>query len=162
WKFNNNDDLVLMKQGFSTPCLADGRLYVGEGFHQDKECRLFCLNADTGAKIWEFETSSHTESSPCIVNGKVYFGAGDDGVYCLKAADGREVWHFPGLHVDSSPVVIDGRLYAGSGVGDRLNTTELFCLDAATGQPVWRLPIDLPAFGAPTVAGNEAFFGIGN
>src|SRR6202022_43758 len=34
WEF---DDGGAMKQVFSTPTLADGRLYIGEGFHQDSE-----------------------------------------------------------------------------------------------------------------------------
>ena len=33
---------------------------------------------------------------PCLADGYVFFGAGDDGVYCLKAADGVPEWQFPG------------------------------------------------------------------
>lgn len=159
WVFDNDGD---MKQVFSTPCVADGRLYIGEGFHQDRDCKLFCLDAATGKKLWECETASHTESSPCVADGRVYVGAGDDGVHCLDAPTGKKLWHFPGLHVDASPVVVNGRLYAGSGVGDVYNTTEVFCLDAKNGRPLWRVPIDLPAFSAPVVVGDRVFFGIGN
>jgi outer membrane protein assembly factor BamB len=159
WRF---DDDQGMKQVFSTPCLADGRLYIGEGFHQDSNCKLYCLDAATGKKQWEFITSSHTESSPCVVDGKVYFGAGDDGVFCLDAASGNEVWHYPGLHVDCNPCVTGGRLYAGSGVGDIYRETCLFCVDAATGKEVWRVPADLPVWGSPTLAGKHLFAGLGN
>jgi outer membrane protein assembly factor BamB len=155
WSFTDDDG---MKQVFSTPCVADGRLYVGEGFHQDSACKLYCLEADTGKKLWEFPTTSHTESSPCVVNGRVFFGAGDDGVYCLDAATGKEVWHFKGLHVDTPPAVADNRLYGGSGYGSQ----EIFCLNADTGAVVWRLPVDLPAFAAPVVEGTQVFFGLGN
>lgn len=156
WSFDDEGNL---KQIFSSPCLADGRLYVGEGYHQDSSCKLYCLTADTGRKLWAFPTKSHTESSPCVADGKVFFGAGDDGVYCLNAADGKEVWHFEGLHVDTSPAVVGNRLYGGSGYGDRYF---LFCLDTATGNPIWRTESKLPAFGSPTVLGNQVFFGIGN
>jgi outer membrane protein assembly factor BamB len=159
WRF---DDDHGMKQVFSTPCLADGRLYVGEGFHQDSNCKLYCLDASTGKKQWEFTTNSHTESSPCILGGNVYFGAGDDGVFCVDAAGGKEVWHYPGLHVDCNPCVAGGRLYAGSGVGDTYRETCLFCLDAATGKEVWRVPADLPVWGSPTLAGKHVFAGLGN
>src|SRR5262249_53309063 len=37
WTFNNDGR---MKQVLSSPCLADGRLYIGEGFHSDSACRL--------------------------------------------------------------------------------------------------------------------------
>jgi outer membrane protein assembly factor BamB len=151
-----------MKQVFSTPCLADGRLYVGEGFHQDKNCRLFCLDAATGQKKWEFATNSHTESSPIVVGGRVYFGAGDDGVFCVEADTGKEVWQFPGLHVDCNPAVVGGRLYAGSGVGDIYHETCMFCLDAGTGKEVWRQRTDVPVWGSPAVAGKHVYYGIGN
>jgi outer membrane protein assembly factor BamB len=159
WEFDNDG---VMKQVFSTPCEADGRLYIGEGFHQDAGCHLFCLDADSGQKRWDFPTSSHTESSPCVAGGKVYFGAGDDGVFCLDAASGREVWHYEGLHVDCNPAVVGNRLYAGSGVGDLYRETCLLCLDAGTGEQIWRQPADLPLWGSPTVAGKHAFYGIGN
>src|SRR5439155_3308007 len=73
WSFDNGKQ---MKQVFSTPCLVDGKLYIGEGFHQDSSCKLYCLKAENGEKLWDFQTDSHVESSPCVANGKVYFGAG--------------------------------------------------------------------------------------
>src|SRR5205807_2286647 len=47
WMFNDGG---AMKQIFSTPCVADGRVYVGEGFHVDPVCKLYCLDAETGRK----------------------------------------------------------------------------------------------------------------
>jgi outer membrane protein assembly factor BamB len=142
WEFDDGGE---MKSAFSTPCIAGGRLYIGEGFHTDPDCKLYCLNADTGKKLWDFATTSHTESSPVVVGERVYFGAGDDGVYCLHAnksknGKGIKIWQFPDkdrattptvpgrgessparhrlqLHVDATPAVVDGRLYAGSGIG---------------------------------------------
>jgi outer membrane protein assembly factor BamB len=159
WSFDNDGE---MKQVFSTPCLADGRIYIGEGFHQDRECRLYCVEAATGKKVWEFATTSHTESSPCVADGKVYFGAGDDGLFCVNAATGKEIWHYPGLHVDCSPCVVGARVYAGSGVGDTYRETDLFCLDAAKGTEAWKVPADLPVWGSPAVSGKQVFFGLGN
>jgi outer membrane protein assembly factor BamB len=159
WTFHDDKK---MKCVFSSPCLADGKLFVGEGFHQDSNCKLYCLRADTGEKIWDFQTGSHTESSPCFANGKVYVGAGDDGLYCLDAATGTKVWNFPGFHVDASPVVVNGRVYVGSGIGDVYKETALFCLDAESGKLVWRLPTELPAWPAPAVKGRHVYFGIGN
>jgi outer membrane protein assembly factor BamB len=188
WEFDDGGD---MKPVFSSPCIADGRLYVGEGFHTDPDCKLYCLNADTGKKLWAFPTGSHTESSPCVAAGKVYFGAGDDGVYCLDAVTGKKLWQYPGkdgdttptvaprsggnpgkrrlnLHVDSSPAVVGDRLYAGSGIGREAGEAgdpAVFCLDARTGKKLWLLPLEarnLPAWGSPAVAGDQLFFGIGN
>ena len=160
WSFNDDGK---MKNAFSSPCVADGRVYTGEGFHQHADCKMFCLDAATGKKIWEFPTRSHTESSPVVVDGKVYFGAGDDGMYCVNATDGSKVWHeAKGLHVDASPLVVGGRVYAGSGVGDAYKETAVFCLDAATGKEVWRKPTDLPVWGESVLAAGRLYFGMGN
>jgi outer membrane protein assembly factor BamB len=159
WMFNDGGD---MKDVFSSPCVSEGRLYIGEGFHQHAECKLYCLDAATGKKLWQFATASHTESTPCVVNGKVYFGAGDDGLYCLDAATGKEKWHKKGLHVDANPLVIDNRLYGGSGVGDYHKDTVLFCLDADSGEEHWRMAVDLPVWGMPAMQGEYLYAGLGN
>jgi outer membrane protein assembly factor BamB len=159
WMFNDGGD---MKDVFSSPCVADGRVYIGEGFHQHADCKLYCLDAATGKKLWEFGTRSHTESSPCVADGKVYFGAGDDGLYCLDAVTGQEKWHLSGLHVDANPLVIDNRLYGGSGAGDTYKETVLFCLNADTGAEHWRMPVELPVWGMPAVEGEYLYAGIGN
>jgi outer membrane protein assembly factor BamB len=161
WRFDDGGEL---KRVFSAPCLADGRLYFGEGFHEDSNCRVLCVDATTGRKVWQFATQSHTESGPCVADGWVFIGAGDDGMYCLDAATGEQVWHFTGLHIDGGLTVAGGRVFAGSyaAPGNRFDATELFCLDAATGEPVWRVPVELSAFAAPAVEGGRAYFAVGN
>jgi outer membrane protein assembly factor BamB len=160
WRFNDGGAML---HTISTPCLAGGRLYVGEGMHANFECKLYCLDAATGRKCWDFPADGHIESSPCVAGPTVLFGAGDDGLYSLNAITGKVRWHFEGLlHVDTSPVVAGGRVYAGSGISRRLRRTEAFCLDARTGRPLWRTPTDLPVWGSPVVEGGQVFFGLGN
>ena len=109
------------------------------------------------------DTNSHVESSPCVAGGCVFFGAGDDGIYCLDAVSGVKVWQAPqAVHVDSSPFVAGDRLYVGAGVSRRYHEPAIFCLDSHTGKTLWRQATDLPAWGSPTVAGSQAFFGLGN
>lgn len=155
WTFNRAGK---MKQILSSPALDSGRLYVGEGLHEDTDCGMYCLDASTGQEIWRFATKSHVESSPRVADGCVFFGAGDDGVYCVDAATGSLRWNFPGLHVDATPALAGNRLYAGSAYGK----PEMLCLDTATGRPLWRTPSDVSVFGSPTVADNQVFFGVGN
>ena len=93
WEFFGKDDDL--RQMISTPCLADGKLFFGEGFHYDKNCNVYCVDAEKGEEVWRFKTAGQTESSPTVVNGKVYIGAGNDGLYCLDAKDGSKVWHYP-------------------------------------------------------------------
>jgi outer membrane protein assembly factor BamB len=164
---------------FSSPCIADGRIYIGEGFHYNPDCKLYCVNAATGKKLGEFPTKSQVESSPTVVNGKVYFGAGNQGVYAAdafpdKSGAMKEIWHFQPrsekiVRFGASPVVANGRVYIGSGV-DRIYEeqqpgsceTALYCLDAETGQELWKVPVDLPCWAAPVVSGDVVFFTLGN
>jgi outer membrane protein assembly factor BamB len=159
WMFNEGGE---MKDVFSSPCVADGRVYIGEGFHQHADCKMYCLDAATGKKLWDFATGSHTESTPTVAAGKVYFGAGDDGLYCLDAATGKERWHLKGLHVDANPLVIGNHLYGGSGIGNIYKETVLFALDADSGKERWRMPTELPVWGMPAVQGEYIYAGIGN
>jgi outer membrane protein assembly factor BamB len=160
WKF---DDGGRMQHMISTPCFTDGRVYLGEGMHGNFVCKFYCLDSADGRKCWDFEAAGHIESSPCVAGGKVFFGAGDDGVHALDAATGKPRWHFHGdFHVDAGPAVVGGRLYAGSGVSRRNKRTEAFCLDADTGRPLWRTPTDLPVWAAPAVDGADVFVALGN
>jgi outer membrane protein assembly factor BamB len=159
WRYELNNK----KKGvFCSPTFADGKLFIGEGMHENSDCRMFCFDAATGNKLWDFSTGSHTESKPFVADGKVWFGAGNDGVYCLDANDGKKIWNYPGLHVDGNPVVHEGRLYVGSGISRTYNTTAMICLDASDGRPIWSTPSEYSCFAAPVVAGQHVYFGLGN
>jgi outer membrane protein assembly factor BamB len=159
WTFDNN---AKMKQVFSTPTVAGDYVYIGEGFHQDAFCRLYCLKIENGAKVWEFQTQSHTESNPIVVDGLLYCGAGDDGLYCLDAKTGEKKWNFPGYHVDAGPLVVDGKVYCGAGVGDVFKETAFFCLDAKSGEVKWKDPTDLPVWSTASVDGGFVYLAMGN
>jgi eukaryotic-like serine/threonine-protein kinase len=160
WRFDNGGK---MKEVFCSPRLADGKVFIGEGFHQDIGCSMYCLEAATGKKLWQFKTESHTESTPFYWEGKLYFGAGDDGFYCLDAVKGESLWHYQNkLHIDANPSVVAGRVYCSSGVGDAFQNTAIFCLDAKTGKELWLVKTDLPVWGGATVDGDRVYFGMGN
>jgi outer membrane protein assembly factor BamB len=160
WKFDDDGEML---HTYGTPCLADGRLFLGEGMHGNHVCKFYCLDAARGAKLWHFVAGDHLESSPCVAAGAVFFGAGDDGVYCLDAVTGTERWHFhEPVHVDSSPAVKDERVFAGAGISRAHKKPEAFCLDRDNGSVVWRQPTDLPVWGSPVVDGEQVFFGLGN
>lgn len=164
WAFNeaNKDG---MKAAFSSPCLAQGRVYLGEGFHEDQGCRLYCLRASDGHLLWSKLTGSHTESSPCVSEGRVYFGAGDDGLYCLDALTGEERWHYQNqVHIDADPLVVHGRVFGGGGVlGPSVyKRMGIYCLDAVTGTSIWWKDTPLPVMGTPSMQADQVFFAVGN
>ncbi len=142
---------------FSSPAVAGGRVYIGEGYHQDSNCALRCLDAKTGEPIWSFRTASHVESTPFIHQGKLYFTAGADGVYCIDALEGQEIWHYPSVHADMSPVVHNGKAYFGTGYGDY----RIYAVDAQTGNELWSKQMPYPVWGSPSAYENLVFFGLG-
>jgi len=159
WKFDNDGAMIHM---YSSPAVADGRLFIGEGMHGNFACQLYALDAKTGRKLWQFFVPSHIESSPTVADGVAYFGGGDEGLFAVDAATGLRKWNFhDSLHIDSSPAVVDGRVYAGSGDSRRHKTHQMSCLKAASGEVVWRQPAELPVWGSPRVADRQVFFGLG-
>ena len=152
---------------FSSPAVSGRYLVSGEGLHFTRDARIVCLDlARGGAVAWEFRTASHVESSPCIYQGRVYVGAGDDGYWCLDLEPGpdgkpRVVWHAPGERypdAEASPAAADGRVYVGLGMGGRA----VVCLDARTGAEVWRTETPYPVFAASTLARGRVLVGMGN
>src|SRR5262249_13768831 len=78
----------LPRAGISSPAVRGPLAILGEGFHEDQECRLRIADRRTGSLVGSFPTASHVESSPALDATRVYFGAGDDGVYALELGDG--------------------------------------------------------------------------
>jgi outer membrane protein assembly factor BamB len=77
----------------------------GEGYHEDTEGRLICLDLEpvrkSGGKeppklAWFFQATDHAEASPVIHEGKVITGCGVDGVWCVELATGKILWHITG------------------------------------------------------------------
>jgi outer membrane protein assembly factor BamB len=138
----------------SSPCLADGRLFFGEGSSELHGCHFYCLDAATGKELWRFPQSCAPRSAPCVAGDRVYFAAGKDGVYCLDARTGEERWHYTqGLGV-TTPAVSDSWLYVGG-------KAEVLCLHADTGQARWRAVTDMPVTGPPAVDAGRVLVGLG-
>jgi PQQ-like domain len=162
-----------LKQMISSPVIVDDRLYMGEGFHDDPRCRLFCVDVRDRKELWAFQTESQTEPGPCVTGGKVFFGAGNDGIYCADAATGTQLWRYPPkeysgrlLRCGSSPAVLGDRLFAGSAVDrnqaqDR-GETAIFCLDAISGREQWKKAVPLPVWAGPVVRDGQVIYALGN
>lgn len=160
---------------FCAPTVHAGIVYVGEGYHEDKNCRLFALDAGTGKAQWMVQTTSHTESPPTVVPGRIYFGAGDDGVLCYDMTSfvagesgpaspptPRLIWQAKDLHIDGAPCVADGRVFVGTVIGDVHASLVMLALDADTGDQIWRVRSPLPVPGCAAHAGGRVYFGLGN
>lgn len=82
----------------SSPAVADGKLFFGDGMHQTDGANLHCLRADKGLPVWLLPvpgTLVHLEGSPTIAGNRVFSGGGAAGVICVDLArvtlDGKEL-----------------------------------------------------------------------
>ena len=146
----------------SSPTIVDGKVYV---LSNDKY--VYCINATSGSLIWKYGTEAlyidtspptfpYANSSPAVVDGKVYVGSDDGHIYCLDAASGSLIWKYgTGSFVSSSPTVVDGKVYVGS------HNYIVYCLDAASGSLIWKYSgIGYVWNSSPAVAGGKLYVSI--
>jgi outer membrane protein assembly factor BamB len=155
---------------FATPIVAGGRVLFGEGYHENRECSLGCLDPRSPAQpLWTFKTASHVESTPTVKAGRIYFGSGDDGLYCLDLPVANEPvgkpsirWHRELFHIDSSPLVAEGKVIVGTVIGDVYFSKQVLGIDAETGQVAWRYATQHAVPGSPSYSEGRVYVGIGN
>ncbi len=153
---------------FSSPVISGRYLLCGEGLHHARLARVVCLDLQApraGRVRWTFTTNGHVECTPVVAADRVYVGAGDDGIYCLRldpsATDqDRVVWHAPGNRypdAETSLAVWHDRVYVGLGQGGNA----LCVLDAGTGEELARQTMPYPVFSPPAIAGGQLIVGMG-
>jgi outer membrane protein assembly factor BamB len=102
---------------------------------------------NTNNVLWSYSTGDSIDSSPSLIDGKVYVGSEDNKLYCLNATTGTHIWNYTtGGGVCSSPGIADGRVYIGSRDG------RVYCLDATTGTHIWNYTTGGAVGRDPTVA----------
>ena len=84
---------------------------------------MHALARSTGRVIWTFQTRARVDSSPLIVDGRVFIGSNDGNLYELDLATGKKAWEFTaGAPLSASPAAAGGALVIGSQDGT------VFCL----------------------------------
>ncbi len=167
-KLNWSARLRGFRQTLSSPVVFGNLLVCGEGIHSTTDARVVCLSllpSEEGKLLWSWKTSGHVECTPVIVQGKVYFNAGDDGVYCLQLdpeipESERLLWHVPGTiatDAETSLAVHAGYVFVGWGEGGNA----LSVLDALTGKELHLIETKYPVFGLPAIHENKIVFGTG-
>jgi outer membrane protein assembly factor BamB len=165
------------RQTLSSPILAHGRIYCGEGVHHTPRSRVICLDPARPEEpvVWELVTASHVECTPVYAEGGLYVAAGDDGVYALDTAlefespggarqpsprRPRVRWHVPGTALpdaETALAVHGGRVYVGLGY----ETPAIVMLDAETSRELAHEKLPWPAFAPPTLFAGGWLLGLG-
>ena len=93
------------------------------------------------------------DSSPAIVNGKVYFSTFNNRFFCIDADTGEELWSFYDESFSTcSPAVYDGKVYVAS------DYDYLYCLDADTGDEIWKFYKGYRFPCSPAVVDGKVYF----
>ncbi len=119
--YENNGTEVWTKpygiEGYSTPAVANGKIYTHIYDDTDFEYKLICLYESNGTEIWEFILYTEGCSSPAVSgDGKVVINE-IGRTYCLDANTGSEIWRYdtggPGY---STPAIAKGRVIVNQAV----------------------------------------------
>lgn len=118
----------------SSPTVVSGVVYVGSADGQ-----IEAFRADSGKRLWSFQTGRAVRATPAVEGGRVFCGSFDGKVYALECATGKKVWEVdtrmagvPWKAVQGSCAISGGLVVVGS------RSTYLFGIDAATGQVRWK------------------------
>jgi outer membrane protein assembly factor BamB len=157
---------------FSSPAIVGSRVYATSAMKEtfDDSGVIFCLDADTGAVIWQHDADGFraTYSSPvvgegCLISGEGLHETRDGRITCLSADTGAKKWELRAdSHVESSACIYQGKAYIGCG------DDGLYCLALegdGQGGPKVVFHLDSKQYpdceSCPIAADGKVFFGLG-
>jgi quinohemoprotein ethanol dehydrogenase len=110
---------------------------------------------------WTFHTgvaadpNMSMEMTPLVVSGTMYVTSGDDDVFALNPATGKQIWHYAPADmpkISTLPVCCNndnrGVAYGMGMVFDARLDGQLVALNAKTGAVIWQTVVDTAANGA--------------
>ncbi|MCK5334093.1 MAG: PQQ-binding-like beta-propeller repeat protein [Candidatus Aenigmarchaeota archaeon] len=134
---------------WAVPAVQKKRIYFGT-----LDTYFYCLDFDTGQKIWETKLDGMVASSAVIKDGIIYFGCFDNNLYALNQQNGAILWkHKTGGIIISSPAIHNGIIYFGS--CDR----NLYAVSLKTQKVLWKFRTGDEIIGDPLVHKDRIYFG---
>jgi len=150
--FVKNKPNVSYDDAFRVVAVGDTAYFCSSG----ENC-AYAIDARQGRVKWRFFTDAAPRHAPVVRQEKVYFGADDGNVYCLRAADGKLLWQFRaaatpeqmlgygrfsslwpvrgGVMIDGGVLYFTAGLFPSEGI-------RLFALDAETGTEIYSRAMD--------------------
>ena len=123
----------------SSPTVADGVVYQGlmhrvpcpKGGRATARGAVVAMDARTGKILWRIRTGV-VESSPLLIDGRLYFGSWDNYLYAVRAKDGKVLWRYRADdELNSAPAYAGGTIFIGSDGG------RVHAVNARNGKSRW-------------------------
>lgn len=149
WKFESDGEI---HAGVNLWKDADGKICALVGSYDN---RLYCLDAATGRKIWDYETSNYVNGAAAVYEGRVAFGGCDGVLYLLDIKTGKEIKKIEVSSYIGNNIAADrGTAY----VAHYGNKVAAFSMEEA--KRLWEFgERDFPYYAAPAVSGNWVIAG---
>jgi outer membrane protein assembly factor BamB len=141
-------------QGWSTPAVQDGRIWLTAATEDGHDFFVQCVDAATGKMLLDKKlfhcddpeplgnnVNGYASPSPVVEPGRVYVHFGTYGTACLDAASGEVLWERTDLRCrhyrgpGSSPILFESLLYL---TFDGVDVQYVVALDKNTGKNVWK------------------------
>jgi len=141
WTFSHEANHVITSDAIA----VDGKLYFGT------YDALYCIDAITGAKIWESPTSVHNMyATPAYADGVVYCADTRDD-FAFNASTGINIWVQPLIGTMNALTVADGRIFYIANGG-------LYILNCTDGSSLAFTPVSSNGEdGAPTIYNHMVY-----
>ena len=142
---------------YSTPVIDGDKVYIG-----NNDSLFYCLDIESGRRIWQFPTAGQVRSRVCVDQGRVFLIGGNGHLYCLDKERGTVNWEFRTEgermydqydYFQSAPVLRLDTLFFGSGDG------HVYALNSRDGSLIWKYHTGNVVHGAPALYHDKLYVG---
>jgi outer membrane protein assembly factor BamB len=162
-------------QGYGAPTVCGDHLFIFD--RQDKDARLRALDRKTGETAWtfkyptryvdEFGYSNGPRCCPIVDDGRVFLHGAEGMLYCVDAANGKELWKVDTFRdfnvkpnffgVGSAPLVEGDLLIVQIGGADKdddesPNGSAVVAFDKKSGEVKYKLGDEFAGYSSPVAA----------
>lgn len=137
WHFQQDEPMFTVGKG------PGNIVFAGEGLHHTQSAALTALTVPEGKVQWQREFLGHIESAPQVSADEktIYLPTGPGGIWAVRVADGRVVWHQAIGHIDSTPMIDGNTIYAAAQPDEAKQESLFYALRADTGKVKWQTPL---------------------
>src|SRR5947209_16415587 len=140
---------------FSSPVAGLGMLYIAGA-----DGNLYALKQDSGTVVWRARLNNKlTDATPALEGQVLFVSTRSTALEALNANTGAVYWTFDTREKIQAPPLIVGSYVLLA------TSTTLWTLNATSGRLLWKFhrgAIGWPTTGAPTLAGNTVYIGLGS